>query len=454
MIKKIIAWMLIIATTAAITVGGTLAYLTDRDSEANVFTVGNVDITLKEDYDEPSQLRPGVDINKDVQIKNEGPNDAYEWYTYAVPQGLEAGLILAFDNTDKWTNEATAIGTKTVDGVTYNVYACKYNEKVAAGATTEIGLTSVTMNPAVDITPEGDAYLIVAGEPTDLNWNINETENPVIFINAYAIQTQDFATVQAAYAAFEGQWGSMAGAGSYVPEDMIRNAKEAYDSTLKSGEFILGTDFKTSDADKHFSGNREYAVKSGIDYTLNLNGHTINHDGTYQDGNNTGYTYLYTTAYNGKLTINGNGTINSANSEGYACIVYAQGPSEVVINGGNFNVDKGIAVWAGKNGKVTIYGGSFISTGSAGNEELIYSSGGVIDIYGGFFHNKEWEERPVNVADANRSTGFINIYGGTFVNFDPSTGGNDPDNIKVAEGYKVVSETQANGDVWYTVVKA
>jgi hypothetical protein len=75
----------------------------------------------------------------------------------------------------------------------------------------------------------------------------------------------------------------------------------------------------------------------------------------------------------------------------------------------------------------------------------------VIDIYGGFFHNTDGNYT-LNVEDRNRATGFINVYGGTFVNFDPSTGGQDPNNIKVAEGYKVISATQANGDVWYTVV--
>ena len=89
MIKKIIAWMLIIATTAAITVGGTLAYLTDRDSEANVFTTGDVKIDLEEDFDQGSELLPGEDVNKDVQIRNEGPNPAWVWYTYAIPP--EAG---------------------------------------------------------------------------------------------------------------------------------------------------------------------------------------------------------------------------------------------------------------------------------------------------------------------------------------------------------------------------
>ena len=214
MAKKIIAWLLVVVLTAGAAIGGTLAYLTDRDSEANVFTVGDVDITLDEEFQQGSQLLPGAGVEKDVQIKNEGPNDAWVWYTYAVPQGLEAGLILSFDNTDQWT-AGDLIGTKEVDGVTYNVYVSKYKTVLADGATTGVGLTKVTMDPAVDITPEGDAYLVNAGATTSLNWNINNTENPIIFINAYAIQTEGFADVDAAYAAFAGQWGNMVDAGTY-----------------------------------------------------------------------------------------------------------------------------------------------------------------------------------------------------------------------------------------------
>ena len=228
MAKKIIAWLLVVVLTAGIAIGGTLAYLTDRDSEANVFTTGDVDITLEEEFEQGSELLPGKDIEKNVQIKNEGPNDAYVWYTYAVPQGLEQGLILEFTEGTNWSTGAL-IGTKEVDGVTYNVYACKYNTAIAAGETTDVGLTKVTMDPAVDITPEGDAYLVVGGQTTSLNWNINNTENPVIFINAYAIQAEgfedvpvtfddqsvSFAQVDAAYNAFVGQWGDMIGAGTY-----------------------------------------------------------------------------------------------------------------------------------------------------------------------------------------------------------------------------------------------
>ena len=46
--KKTVAWILALALLAVATVIGTVAYLTDVDSETNVFTIGNVDIDLLE----------------------------------------------------------------------------------------------------------------------------------------------------------------------------------------------------------------------------------------------------------------------------------------------------------------------------------------------------------------------------------------------------------------------
>lgn len=42
--------------------------------------------------------------------------------------------------------------------------------------------------------------------------------------------------------------------------------------------------------------------------------------------------------------------------------------------------------------------------------------------------------------------------GGTFVNYDPRTGDDNLGGNFVENGYKVVTEEQANGDIWYTVV--
>ena len=46
--KKILVLALTIAMVAILAVGGSLAYLTDKESKTNVFTVGNVQIELLE----------------------------------------------------------------------------------------------------------------------------------------------------------------------------------------------------------------------------------------------------------------------------------------------------------------------------------------------------------------------------------------------------------------------
>ena len=42
--KKVIAWLLVLALTAAVSIGATLAYLTDTDEDVNVMTLGKVKI--------------------------------------------------------------------------------------------------------------------------------------------------------------------------------------------------------------------------------------------------------------------------------------------------------------------------------------------------------------------------------------------------------------------------
>ena len=42
--KKVIAWLVVLALTAAVSIGATLAYLTDTDEDVNVMTLGKVKI--------------------------------------------------------------------------------------------------------------------------------------------------------------------------------------------------------------------------------------------------------------------------------------------------------------------------------------------------------------------------------------------------------------------------
>ena len=90
--KKFLSLLLVVVLTASLAVGGTLAYLTDRESKINVFTVGNVDISLDEEVDvigeggtvetdedgaEYIEVMPGDYLKKEVTVSNDGKNDAY-----------------------------------------------------------------------------------------------------------------------------------------------------------------------------------------------------------------------------------------------------------------------------------------------------------------------------------------------------------------------------------------
>ena len=90
--KKLTAVALVVCMLAIMLVGASLAYFTDKDEATNVFTVGNVDIELKEVFDkENAKLMPGVRVNKDVSIKlAAGSEDAYVWYLWKIPADLDS----------------------------------------------------------------------------------------------------------------------------------------------------------------------------------------------------------------------------------------------------------------------------------------------------------------------------------------------------------------------------
>ena len=87
---------------------------------------------------------------------------------------------------------------------------------------------------------------------------------------------------------------------------------------------------------------------------------------------------------------------------------------------------------------------------------------GSLEINGGFFDMAptckaqfpHYAKYVVNCIDDSweNGTATISIKGGTFVNFDPSANPEGEGTTYVAEGYKVVSARQENGDTWYTVV--
>ncbi len=127
--------------------------------------------------------------------------------------------------------------------------------------------------------------------------------------------------------------------------------------------------------------------------------------------------------------------VNNSNSseleEGDGIIVYGK----LTINGNGTVEAPTRAIWARGNtgAEVNIYGGNYVGS-QDGNSSVIYASGdGVVNIYGGVFEAKiadktsyanktEGVYAALNVQD---NQGTINVYGGTFINFDPVNPGTE-----------------------------
>ena len=170
-----------------LSVGATLAYLTDDESVTNTFTVGKVEIVLDEnDVDESKtntttegrdranayHLYPGHEYVKDpiVHIDSESDNC---WIFVKVENGIEA----IEDSANTIAAQMAALGWSVVDGET-NVYA--YKEIVGAG-----------MN-----IPVFQSFKIAG---TVENTTLAQYEDAEIVVTAYAVQADGFGSAQAAW---------------------------------------------------------------------------------------------------------------------------------------------------------------------------------------------------------------------------------------------------------------
>jgi len=219
--KKALAWLLVIAMTAALAVGGTLAYLTDTDEDVNVMTVGKVKIdqleyervdpetngddAVVQEFRDNKPLLPAVtedgftwdattgtvdweqigkedyvsgiwnpeDINNEVDkmvfVKNKGDYDAYvrtviafEAGNYTTIDEFRSKVHLNLNETDwdwTWTEAPVSIGEGS-----YFVATATYNKVLAPGALTEISLSQIALDPSAtnaDVAGFGDTYQVL-----------------------------------------------------------------------------------------------------------------------------------------------------------------------------------------------------------------------------------------------------------------------------------------------------
>ena len=180
--KKIVALLLCAVLLVGASIAGTLAYLTDNDSATNTFTVGKVDIELKEyevneqtgvktetkvDGLKDLELVPGRTIEKNPFI-TVGPDSETCWLFVKIENNL--GSVVTINGLDNWTS---------VEG---HAGYYQYNEIVNAGATVTV-FEFIT----VDATTTYDA--------------LNGIANKDIVITAYAVQSEGVSQADA--------WGAL-----------------------------------------------------------------------------------------------------------------------------------------------------------------------------------------------------------------------------------------------------
>ena len=226
--KKILALALVVVLAVTAVTGATLAYFTDTDENANVFTMGNIDITLDEaavervedewvEQDERVQenkyesVYPGAILPKDPTVHNVGSYGAYVRVKVTVVNGMTMLPMYAEDDTlnddlyndcfmemvgelgEGWTitdgiNAEEALAA-VMAGNTDATFVITYGEEVASNTDTTAVFEQITI-PAD--WSQDDARLV----------SIQKTGFEINVV-AEAIQADNFADVTAAFAAYD-----------------------------------------------------------------------------------------------------------------------------------------------------------------------------------------------------------------------------------------------------------
>lgn len=436
-----------LAAASTIAIGGTVAYnaLTHDDEAAvNTYTVGEaVDIALNEyqrsedgsgfvPFEQGKKLYPIVGGgtasapqdalgmpkaenygDKVVTITNTG-NVAAKIRVYVAQPLALAGESLTDVSDDivhwNWGHEGMKIGSaqddicdwdnlKTtpdfvakIDGIDYLVTVFTTTKAIAPGAETDAVMKGVYLDANVDY---DDGQWIKGDSVIDYDFSKG------VHFPVYAEAIAEDATFEAPETVFE-NWAES------VKAPVLVDTAEKINDALESG----GTIYLTGDSTIITS-----------DTEINLNNSSISAN---RSNASSAETYSAMTVKS-NVTIAGTGSVE--NASGYGITVKNSDATLTILDGTYKGGTTAIQV---TQGELVIKGGTFEDISTEDNGHYL-----------------------INCIDGNYKNGTakVTIMGGTFKNWNPENNTSEGAGTNfLADGYKVVSETNANGDVWYTVV--
>jgi len=424
-------------------VGTTFAWFTDSvTSGRNTIQAGNLDVVLEYwDGDSYEEVTSTTKLFNDAALWEPGYTEvAYLKVSNAGSLALKYQLTVNVynetlgktkDNADIKLSDHLQFKVVESDTDLAGTYTRETAQNANATATKLQTYNSDVM--ALEETGDADYVALIIYMPTTVG---NEANHDGANVPSIQMGVELFAT-QYAYEedSFDETYDDIEIAVNY---DALYN----YETYGNSGNFIL-TDDVALGGIPYFGDNTSN--------TIDLNGNTI----ATKNG-----AYFMTRGAGSVLAIGGEGVVTTENN--YAAFVTES--SKLKLNGGTYELaetSERAHFFVQNSATLVINDGEFISDDA--NTPIAYCINGFIEINGGFFQNTANSSQALlsmgnNLSYVNNQK--ITLRGGTFVNWNPmdSAFAKDwpqcPALIVLADGYKMISETQANGDVWYMVVPA
>ena len=354
--KKVLVTAVAVVLALALTIGGTIAYLSDStETVINTLATNKVEVSLSETTGSDYSIVPGTSETKDPTVTVDATVEAY---VFLLVDDDTDGLV-TYAIADGWTLYSTADENGTGSDIYY---------QTVSGST--------TLGVIADNTVSYDASLTNA-DMLDEDGNLKT--GITLSFKAYAIQTASFDDVDAAYEALKLEILEDAG---WVIVDEASDLTEEY--VVAEGSYILADDVTISSS--YISTSTDTAVTIDLNgYTLDLNGGhivangdiTIAGEGTITGGSAT---------YGGAIYIVNGATVTLESATITGCETTSSGRGGAVYaNGGNFVMNGGTITGNSSKygGGVCVYDGSFVMNGGTISDNEASYYGGGVELYTG-----------------------------------------------------------------------
>lgn len=220
--EKITLGILTAGLLAALTIGGTLAYMTDSETDTNTFTVGSLDITLEEknwDEEDGKEVVPGDSFVKDPVVEAV-ENDSYVRLFVTLKDTATGKVItdssrislirqtLRYDST--YNAQTAQPGTGIKSGSSYSLADLSAFPEInpaftADSAHSSAGVYCYTLN---SVLKEGQKAVLFTNAVVPTDWSqvqLDVLGGFTVEVTAQAIQAKNFSSAAEAFAALDAE---------------------------------------------------------------------------------------------------------------------------------------------------------------------------------------------------------------------------------------------------------